>query len=71
MAQGINPIEAKARIDSLSDDEVIQIANQIDQLPAGGSMQLFPVWVGIAILVGVVLIIYLLISAVAHTEVEK
>ena len=27
MAQGINPLEAKARIDSLSDAEVIRIAN--------------------------------------------
>ena len=37
IAQGIDPIEAKARIDSLSDEEVIRIADQIDQLPAGGS----------------------------------
>lgn len=36
MAQGIDPLEAKARIDSLSDAEVIQIANEIDKLPAGG-----------------------------------
>ena len=35
IAHGIDPIEAKARIDSLSDDEVIRIADQIDQLPAG------------------------------------
>jgi len=36
IAQNIDPIEARARIDSLSDDEVIRIADQIDQLPAGG-----------------------------------
>ena len=36
MAQGIDPLEAKARIDSLSDAEVIRIANEIDKLPAGG-----------------------------------
>ena len=36
ITQGIDPIEARARIDSLSDDEVIRIADQIDQLPAGG-----------------------------------
>jgi hypothetical protein len=36
IAQDIDPIEARARIDSLSDDEVIRIADQIDQLPAGG-----------------------------------
>ena len=34
-AHGIDPIDAKARIDALSDDEVIRIADQIDQLPAG------------------------------------
>lgn len=36
MEQGINPLEAKARVDSLSDSEVSQIADQIDQLPAAG-----------------------------------
>ena len=36
MAQGINPLEAKARIDSLSDAEAIRIADEIDKLPAGG-----------------------------------
>ena len=37
LAQGIPVEEAMARIDSLSDDEVIAIADRIDQLPAGGS----------------------------------
>ena len=32
---GIDPLEAKARIDSLTDDEVIRLADQIDQLPEG------------------------------------
>lgn len=36
MAHGIDPLEAKARIDSLSDAEVIRISDNIDQLPAGG-----------------------------------
>jgi hypothetical protein len=36
MAQGIDPQEAKARIDSLPDREVVQLAGQIKQLPAGG-----------------------------------
>ena len=36
MAQGIDPLEAKARIESLSDAEVIRIANETDKLPAGG-----------------------------------
>ena len=33
---GIDPMEAKRRIDALSNDELIRIADQIDQLPAGG-----------------------------------
>jgi hypothetical protein len=36
MARGIDPDEAKARVDSLSDAEVMQIADKIDGLPAGG-----------------------------------
>ena len=34
-AQGIDPLEAKARIDSLSDAEVTKIADQIDKIPSG------------------------------------
>ena len=36
-SQGIDPQEAKARIESLSDAEVNQIANTLDQLPAGAT----------------------------------
>ena len=36
IAQGVDPMEAKARIDALSDDQVIRIADQFNQLPAGG-----------------------------------
>ena len=58
IAQGINPIEAKARIDSLTDHEVVRLADQIDNLPAGGgSIQVLPTWAGIAIIAAVVLII--------------
>jgi hypothetical protein len=35
-ARGITPLEAKARVDSLSDAEVKKIAAKIDQLPSGG-----------------------------------
>jgi hypothetical protein len=37
IAQGINPLEAKERVDALSNAEIINLADQIDQLPAGGS----------------------------------
>jgi outer membrane protein OmpA-like peptidoglycan-associated protein len=36
VSQGIDPREAKARIDSLSDADVNDIANRLNQLPAGG-----------------------------------
>ncbi len=32
---GIDPLEAEARVESLSDDEVIRLADRIDQLPEG------------------------------------
>ena len=35
-ARGINPLEAKARVSSLSDAEVKIITAKIDQIPAGG-----------------------------------
>jgi hypothetical protein len=54
-AQGISPAEAKARVDSLSDDEIMQIADKMDQLPAGGSA--FGVIVGAAVVIFVVLLI--------------
>ena len=55
MAQGIDPQEAKARIDSLSDREVVQLAGQIKQLPAGGSA--LGTIVGAALVVFIVLLI--------------
>ena len=54
-AQGISPAEAKARVDSLSDDEIMQIADKMDQLPAGGSA--LGVIVGAAVFIFVVLLI--------------
>ena len=55
IAKGIDPMEAKARIDSLRDDEVIRIADQIDQLPAGGGLIEFLLIV--ALIVFVVLVV--------------
>jgi hypothetical protein len=36
ITQGIDPDEAKTRIDCLSDSEVTEVAGKIEQLPAGG-----------------------------------
>jgi hypothetical protein len=38
LAHGIEPLEAKARIDSLSDAEVVRLADQIHEIPAGGDV---------------------------------
>ena len=35
IAHNIDPVEAKKRIDALSDDEVVRISQQLEQLPAG------------------------------------
>ena len=53
IAQGINPLEARARIDSLSDAEAIDLADQIEQQPAGGS--------AIGVIVGALLIVFLVL----------
>ena len=55
MAQGISPVEAKARVDSLSDAEIMQISDKMDQLPAGGSA--LGVIIGGAIVIFIVLLI--------------
>ena len=54
-AQGISPIEAKSRVDSLSDAEIMQISDKMDQLPAGGST--FGVIIGAAVIIFIVLVI--------------
>lgn len=64
IAQGIDPLEAKMRSDALSDDEVIRIADQIDELPAGGSLLL----VGAAILVVTIVVYAIILLAVEATE---
>jgi uncharacterized protein DUF6627 len=51
-AQGVDPNAARARVDALSDDEVVALANRIDQLPAGGSDVL-----GVLLVVFVILLI--------------
>jgi hypothetical protein len=55
VSQGVDPLEAEARLKSLTDAEVIQLADQIDQLPAGGDV------LGLAIAVLVIVILVLVI----------
>lgn len=53
--QGIDPLEAQARINSLTDRESIQLANRLDQVPAGGDA--FGTIIGAALAVFIVLLI--------------
>ena len=53
IAQGIDPLEAKARVESLSDAEAVSLADQIEELPAGGS--------ALGILVGAILIVFIVL----------
>jgi hypothetical protein len=52
---GITPDEAQARVNSLTDEEVMQVAGRLDQLPAGQSA--LGVIVGAAVLIFIVLLI--------------
>jgi len=55
IAQGIDPLEAEARIASLSDSEIIKLADQIENLPAGQGA------IGLVIAVLVIIILVLVI----------
>lgn len=53
IAQGIDPVEVKSRIDTLTDAEAIALADKIEELPAGGS--------AIGVIVGAALIVFLVL----------
>ena len=56
--RGINPHEAKARIDSLSDDELEMISDNFAALPAGGDGTGFAVVVTMVIMIIAILVEY-------------
>ena len=55
IARGIDPLEAQLRIQSLTDDEVDLIAGKIDDLAAGGGVEIFSLIV-IAVIIATVLL---------------
>ena len=63
-AQGIDPLEAMARVDSLTDAEAQRIADQIEELPAGGGF-----FVTFLIVVGVIVLILVITDAMGYTNV--
>jgi hypothetical protein len=52
--QGIDPQEAQARAEALSDAEAVRLADAIESLPAGGTNAL-------AIVIGAILIVFLVL----------
>ena len=54
IARGIDPIEAQARVGTLTDQEAIQFADTMEQLPAGGIIAYI---VGLSVLVFLVLLL--------------
>ena len=63
-AQGIDPLEAGARVDSLTDAEAARIADQIEELPAGGNFL-----IGVLVVVGIIVIILAITDAMGYTDV--
>jgi hypothetical protein len=51
--EGVDPREAQARAESLSDAEAVRLADAADRLPAGGSP--------VAIIVGAILVVFLVL----------
>jgi hypothetical protein len=63
-AQGIDPLEAMARVDGLTDAEAERIADQIEELPAGGNFL-----IGLLVAVGIIVIILAITDALGYTDV--
>ena len=63
-AQWIDPLEARARVDSLTDAEAMRIADQIEELPAGGNF-----FIGLLVAVGIIVVILAITDALGYTDV--
>ena len=63
-AQGIDPLEAWARVDSLTDAEAVRITDQIEELPAGGNFL-----IGLLVAVGIIVVILAITDALGYTDV--
>ena len=50
LAQGIDPMEVKARIDGITDEEIARIADQFEHLPAGADAVAAIVYISVIIL---------------------
>jgi hypothetical protein len=64
ISQGIDPQEAKNRIASLTDEEARRVADQLEQLPAGGDFL-----VTLLVIVFLVFVILLLTDIAGYTDI--
>ena len=65
VSQGIDPVEAKNRLDSLTDEEATRIADQLQELPAGGA----GFFTMLLILAFIIFIILLVTDITGYTDV--
>ena len=64
VSRGIDPLEAQNRIDSLTDKEARWVADQLDQMPAGGSF-----FTTLLIVVFLVFVILLVTDITGYTDI--
>jgi hypothetical protein len=64
IAQGIDPLEARLRIQSLTEDEIQLIAERLDELPAGSGVEIFSL-----IIVAVIIAVFLIFNYTSITKV--
>jgi hypothetical protein len=64
VSQGIDPGEAKNRLDSLTDEEATRLADQLQELPAGGDF-----FVTLLIVVLIVFLVLLATDIAGYTDI--
>lgn len=64
-SQGIDPAEAQKRLDSLSDEEAVQVADQLQELPAGGA----GFFTLLLVLVFIVFLVLLITDITGYTDI--
>lgn len=60
IGMGVNPMEAELRLDALTDQELVMLNEQMDEMPAGGSL------LGV---LGVVLVVLIVLELLGVTNV--
>lgn len=60
---GVDPVAATERVASLSDQELMQVAGKLDQVPAGGD--------GLLAVIGIVFVVLLILELTGVTDIFK